>query len=267
MPFVSPTDTAGQQLNTMYAEHITQFVKVLTGLLDSGQLSLLPPVASPASAPIVTLTAGALSGSYQWGTYWITGIPDGTGAYSVTGRTLPSAYSAAQTLATQEGTVSIAGETIPTGVVGWGSVRNKAGGATWYEVPGSEQFLNGASAMPTTFVDNVADTSLVTAAPATNTTGTSWAESTLLGYRAMLPDYDQYASSPDANDIYTVVQYKRPDATLYMQSTLSNPDVNGNYQTDTWQFYDSAGTTVTTTHVWTITYDTYGRPTQKVMTS
>lgn len=149
---------------------------MFTALWDGGALSFLGPVAGSASAPTVTLSAGSLNGSYEWGFYWITGIPDGTGAYNVTGRTTPSPYSTAQTLTNQEGVVSIAGIAIPTGVVGWGVVRNQAGGATWYEVPGSEQFLNASGAMPTTYTDDMADANLVTDAPATNTTGTSFTE-------------------------------------------------------------------------------------------
>jgi hypothetical protein len=170
--FAKPTDTPGQPLNVIYAEHILQLIGVLTGQIDGGALQFLGQVAAPATAPTVTLSAGALNGSYEWGTYWITGAADGTGSYAVTGRTTPSPYSTAQALANQQGTVSIAGQAIPTGVVGWGVVRNQAGGGTWYEVPGSEQFMNNAGVMPTSFVDNVADGNLVTAAPATNTTGT-----------------------------------------------------------------------------------------------
>jgi len=171
--FVRPTDTPGQALNVIYAEHIAQLVNVLTGQRDAGAMFLLAPIGAPTTAPSITLSTGSMTGSYQWGTYWISGIEDGTGTFSITGRTTPSPYSTAQTLASQQGTVSIAGETVPTGVVGWGIVRNHAGGATWYEVPGSEQFANGVGSMPTTYVDDVADTSLVTPAPATNTTGTS----------------------------------------------------------------------------------------------
>lgn len=58
--------------------------------------------------------------------------------------------------------------------------------------------------------------------------------------------------------IYKIVKYKRGDATLHMKATLSNPDVNGYYQTDTWQYYDAAGTTVIQTVTWTLVYDADG---------
>ena len=77
-------------------------------------------------------------------------------------------------------------------------------------------------------------------------------------------NYNSYSSSPDVNGIYTVVDYKRSDNTLYMKSTLSNV-VNGNYQTDTWQFYDAAGTTVILTVTWTLTYDADGNVISKVV--
>ncbi|MGN7472309.1 phage tail-collar fiber domain-containing protein [Brevibacillus sp. SAFN-007a] len=66
-------------------------------------------------------------------------------------------------------------------------------------------------------------------------------------------------SGKDANGKFTQVDYKREsDNTLFMRSVLSNPDANGNYQTDTWTYYKTDGTTVAETKVWTITYDADG---------
>jgi hypothetical protein len=73
-----------------------------------------------------------------------------------------------------------------------------------------------------------------------------------------------YASSPDSNGIYTVVDYKRSNGTLYMKSTLSG-GTSPNYTTDTWQFYDDAGTNVIATKVWTLTYDGNGKIVSKVV--
>ncbi|MGC5328874.1 hypothetical protein [Brevibacillus sp. SYSU BS000544] len=70
-----------------------------------------------------------------------------------------------------------------------------------------------------------------------------------------LIDYSEYASGKDGNGIYTVMDYKRSDGTLYMKSTLSNADASGNYQTMTWNFYNAAGTTIVSTKTWTLTYD------------
>ena len=103
---------------------INQVIKTLLGQVDSGQLSLAEPTASPSVAPSVTLSSGSLSGQYQWGTYWITGIVSSSGTVSVTGRTTPSPYTSAQSITSQQGTISIAGQTVPTPVIGWGVVRN-----------------------------------------------------------------------------------------------------------------------------------------------
>jgi hypothetical protein len=73
-----------------------------------------------------------------------------------------------------------------------------------------------------------------------------------------------YASSKDANGIYTIVDYKRADGILYMRSTLSNPDAKGNYQTDTWKFYD-AQANVILTKTWALTYDEDGNIVSKVV--
>ena len=73
-----------------------------------------------------------------------------------------------------------------------------------------------------------------------------------------------YASGLDANGVYTVCDYKRADNTLYMRSTLSG-GTSPNYTTDTWQFYNAAGTTVISTKTWTLTYDANGKITSKVV--
>lgn len=64
-------------------------------------------------------------------------------------------------------------------------------------------------------------------------------------------------ATKDAKGIYTVVNYKRGDGTLYMKSTLSG-GTTPNYTTDTWRFYDASGATVIKTITWTLTYDTDG---------
>ena len=73
-----------------------------------------------------------------------------------------------------------------------------------------------------------------------------------------IEDYNVVMSNLDDNNIYTTVTYNRTDGTTYMTSVLSNPNDNGNYLTCTWTYYDTDGTTVTQTKVWTITYDDVG---------
>ncbi|HIG0362436.1 TPA: hypothetical protein ACX96Z_004117, partial [Clostridium sporogenes] len=73
-----------------------------------------------------------------------------------------------------------------------------------------------------------------------------------------LENYNSYASSKDENDIFTIVEYKRTDNTLYMKSTLSNPDTEGNYKTIKWELYAREGASIVNTIVWNITYDEDG---------
>jgi hypothetical protein len=73
-----------------------------------------------------------------------------------------------------------------------------------------------------------------------------------------LANYKVTKSGKDANGIFTTVEYRRQDNTLFLRSVLSNPDANGKYQTDTWTYYDTDGTTVVETKVWTISYDADG---------
>lgn len=72
-----------------------------------------------------------------------------------------------------------------------------------------------------------------------------------------IKDYQITASSQDTTThVYKVTQYKRTsDNTLYLQSTLSNPDTNGNYQTVTLLYYDALGTSVISTKTWTLVFD------------
>lgn len=174
MGFFQMTNAAGSPLNTIYAESFNQTTLALTGQLDPGGLKLIGPTSAPASAPTVTLQSGTLTGTgYQWGVYWITGMPDGTGAVHVTGRTTVGPYSAAQNLSSQQATIDISSLPVPVGVIGWGVARNASGGTTFYSVPNSEQFVTGSGLLATTFVDQTPDANLVTAAPSVNTTGST----------------------------------------------------------------------------------------------
>lgn len=80
-----------------------------------------------------------------------------------------------------------------------------------------------------------------------------------------LGNYNQYASLKDPNGIFTVVDYKRIDGTLYMQSTLSNKNTEGNYQRMVWEFYDDIGMSIIKTITWAITYDADGDIVSKVV--
>jgi hypothetical protein len=71
----------------------------------------------------------------------------------------------------------------------------------------------------------------------------------------ILGDFSQYASEIDDLGIYTLVEFKRTDGTLYLKSVLSNPDADGNYQTCSWTFYGEDGTTVSDVKTWTLTYE------------
>lgn len=68
----------------------------------------------------------------------------------------------------------------------------------------------------------------------------------------------QYASAMDSNGIYTIVTFKRKDATTYAISTASNADLDGNYRTFKWDFYNASGTAIVLSKTWTVTYDSSG---------
>lgn len=78
-----------------------------------------------------------------------------------------------------------------------------------------------------------------------------------------ITNYNSYASGKDSKGVYTVIEYKNKSGALYMKSTLSNADANGNYRTDTWQFYENGN--VINTIKWTLSYDTESNITSKVV--
>lgn len=75
----------------------------------------------------------------------------------------------------------------------------------------------------------------------------------------------EYASAPDAHNIYTVVDFRRANGTLYMRSTLKNPDGIGYYATAELQYYDALGTNPLQKVTWTFTYDSFGQIITKVV--
>ncbi len=67
-----------------------------------------------------------------------------------------------------------------------------------------------------------------------------------------------YKSSKDTNGIFSIVECKRKDGTIFRKQILSDPDTNGNYRKQTINFYDESGTKIIGTDVYVITYDTDG---------
>lgn len=65
--------------------------------------------------------------------------------------------------------------------------------------------------------------------------------------------YSTFKLNKDANDIFTELQYKRADGTLYLKSILSG-GTSPEYTTRTETEYETDGTTVKSTRVYTITY-------------
>lgn len=75
----------------------------------------------------------------------------------------------------------------------------------------------------------------------------------------------QYSSEKDDDGIYTVVEYRRDDDTLYLKSILSDQNSDDHYETVTWKFYDSDGSNVEEEIEWEITYDSDGQIESKVI--
>ncbi|MCQ5366082.1 phage tail protein [Anoxybacillus salavatliensis] len=69
--------------------------------------------------------------------------------------------------------------------------------------------------------------------------------------------FNVYKSGKDANGIFTIVEYKRANGTLFARSVLSD-GTSPQYTTRTVTYYDTDGTTVLRTDTYTLTYDTDG---------
>lgn len=74
---------------------------------------------------------------------------------------------------------------------------------------------------------------------------------------------NQYSLLPDVNSIYTKLEFKRSDDSLYMTSILSLPNEEEKYTKATWTFYEEDGISEALTKVWTIAYDVNGIPIAK----
>jgi hypothetical protein len=72
-----------------------------------------------------------------------------------------------------------------------------------------------------------------------------------------LGNFNVYKSGKDSNGIFTVVEYKRANGTLYARSVLSG-GTSPQYTTRTITYYATDGTTVLRTDTFTLTYDTDG---------
>ncbi|BAD74830.1 MULTISPECIES: hypothetical protein [Geobacillus] len=70
-------------------------------------------------------------------------------------------------------------------------------------------------------------------------------------------NFQIYKSGKDSNGIFTIVEYKRADGTLYARSVLSG-GTSPQYTTRTITYYAANGTTVLRTDTYTLTYDTDG---------
>jgi hypothetical protein len=72
-----------------------------------------------------------------------------------------------------------------------------------------------------------------------------------------LGKFNVYKSGKDSNGIFTTVEYKRPDGTLYARSVLSG-GTSPQYTTRTITYYAADGITVIRTDPYTLTYDADG---------
>lgn len=65
-------------------------------------------------------------------------------------------------------------------------------------------------------------------------------------------------SSVDAKGYYKICDWLREDGTLYLRTTASNPDANGYYRTDVWDYYNATGQTLVKKETYTYTWDARG---------
>ena len=132
---------------------------------------------------------------------------------------------------------------------------NPTSGMIWFDTVNIIiKYYNGTTWIATTVVTITDGTYTFTASDI----------NTLSNQIVVLSDnYNTYSSNLDSNGIFTTVIYKRSDATVYLNSTLSG-GTSPSYTTDTWTFYEADGTTVDHIVNWTLSYDDNGNVVSKV---
>lgn len=76
---------------------------------------------------------------------------------------------------------------------------------------------------------------------------------------------NKYKSNKDEREIFTTIEWKRTNGTLAKKSVMSNPDIDGYYQTQTIDYYDASGLVIEKTEVYTIGYDADGNDNSEVL--
>lgn len=83
-----------------------------------------------------------------------------------------------------------------------------------------------------------------------------------------LGEYSVFSLDFDAaSAIYRIVEFKRKDGTLYARSTLSEPNLEGQYTNLFMRYYNSDGSRILRTEIWALAYDADGRVTTKALQS
>jgi hypothetical protein len=155
-------------VDSMFATDIDQVVDALAGNNDVGAMTAYAQIIVPtALTASVNTTSGNLTGAYKYAVAFLTGYWKGTigiGTLNVQGNTGGGAVSNTSSPVGQQINLSniVAG---PAGVVARVIYRTKANGSIYYFL----QQINDNTTL--TWTDNIADASLVTVMPVTNTTG------------------------------------------------------------------------------------------------
>lgn len=99
----------------------------------------------------------------------------------------------------------------------------------------------------------------------------TWAIKSPIDYQPTpeeLNEYNSGASDFDSTSgMYKTVKYNRNDGTLYCQSVLSNPNVDGNFTRVVVNYYNTLGTAVVRREEWQLAYDIEGRVINRVLLS
>lgn len=83
-----------------------------------------------------------------------------------------------------------------------------------------------------------------------------------------LGEYSVFSKDWNATaGVYTRLEYKRKDGTLYMSAMLSNPNAQNRFTTVTAEYYNSDSSKVIRKELWALAYDVDGRAISKVLQS
>lgn len=235
----------------------------LDGIEPGAQRNTVTSVNNKTGA--VTLTASDVGASPTGHTHTfteITGKPTTVAGYGITDAVTTNQKGAANGVASLDGSAKVPTTQLPsasTTQAGIVQLNNTLTSTSTTQAATANAVKQVNDAVAAHLADNVKHIT------ATERAAWNSAEANAKAYTDSAPEamqrnlgiFNVYKSGKDANGIFTIVEYKRSDGTLYARSVLSG-GTSPQYTTRTITYYAADGTTVIRTDPYTLVYDADG---------